>query len=72
MTGRDVTGFYAFLFAWKSGNFLHILGAISLLTYTEALGEQGKKQLEKFQKSVEMAQICRLNHFCPRRGAVSR
>ena len=28
MTARDVTGLYAFFSAWKSSNFLHILGPL--------------------------------------------
>ena len=50
MTAKDVTGFCAFFSPRKSGNFLHILAAISLPNYTVNLGKQEKKNpLEKIQ-----------------------
>ena len=52
MTTTDVIGFYAFfLSARKSGNFLHILGANSLLSYTVNLEKKEKIHWRKFKKS---------------------
>ena len=52
MTARDVTGFYAFFSAWKSGNFPPHFGGISLLKCTVSLETRGKIHWRKFiQKS---------------------
>ena len=57
MRATDVTGFYAFFSARKSGNFLHILG--HFLPLHSKPGEKGKKlSLEKIQKNpVETFQM---------------
>ena len=51
MTARDVTGFYAFFFARKSGNFSTFWGDFLTQSHSKP-GEKGKKiHWRKFKKS---------------------
>ena len=63
MTVRDVTGFCAFFFARKSGNFLHIFGRFPTKLYRKP-GEKGNNPLEKIQK-VHWRRRPQTADFCP-------
>ena len=63
ITARDVTGFYAFFSAWKSGNFLRVLGPFSLIDYTEkgkrSTGEDSKKSSGDGAPKLQISVPCR-------------
>ena len=78
MTARDATGFYAIFSAWKSGNFLHILGRVLTKLNRKpedisksSAGENSKHPVEtvprhcKFLSLVVVERVLRIWHFRP-------